>query len=1152
MADGQDQTRSQPSHLRTILWLALFVAAAFAMRSVFNIDAGFDPDSQRNLFTGNDPYYHYNTVTHVIEKGFNLNFDPTFNYPEGNWNPNPPLWTWTSAPLAVLYEAVGVADPVGSAINTMVAVWGALAVIPVFMIASDLWGRKAGLWAGFFMAISAPHIQRSSWGYADHDAISMFFILLAVAFLVRGFRQMETATYISKWSSGASVTAGLRSAMRANQNTLIYAALAGVAITACAVTWKGYPYALAILAAAAVLQLVLDHLRNRDSTVTWLAYLITTSIAAVLPWLLYYNAIGQHFTSTVQPSLYVLAGVFLIGLILVPTRNLPSILVFPALIVGAVVGYLAFVTYVPSVAHAIFSGLGYFSQTKLYETIAEAQRPDIGDVAANLGFFTFLAAFWGLGHSLRRAYKGQAPFILISAWAAVSIYLMFAASRFIVNAAPVFCVLLGFVMVKVMALAKTGEIRKKFRSRHGQNIASRSLRSLAWRPVSIVLLVFLLFLLPNAWLGTDAAMGHDFKREHGLLEPSSADCERRTPGGCGVHWGGYGIDFELKGNGWLETMAYLATLDTNITPMEARPAFIAWWDYGHWATSIGKHPTVADPFQSHYEMSGRFLASDSEGEAMQWLSLLLLTGDWQGNQGKYSAPVQKLLNEKYPALLEINPGYWYDPQMKIVRGENFTEAQSVELYEDLVLATGKSVGYFGVDDRMGPFATSRSISVQSGGIIYAPVFLANKNPDDYVKSQLQTANQQVFTIKQYEPDPEGGFRKIGDGHEKYFLGEQEYVPFNNQLYVAGQTPIQDAGATGVDLANSQQYFEPTPLYANTMFARAFGGVAADQAAAGNGLSHWRVIWQTVNMLERTDGTFSPFRQTALLQYYHGIPVSGTVLDDVGAPMAGVNVAFEDGFGAHHGQAITNATGGYQLSAPFSQNNDLTLVAFAVDPATNQAKVLASDNATRYQFSQEQARIGAAVTGANLVVPRGDVAGRIYIENDKAPNPDASRFNANNDTELVGATITVPGKTATSIGPGGNYTLTGMQAGTHSLAITLAGYNDATATAIVPAGGVAAVDIALTPKPSTVTAKFLDYNGTAVPQLRIDVTGTSATTGFTDGAGLATIQLTEGQYSFDVNVTITPTDGTPAFTYKGHQDVTIPFGGQDMAVDISRT
>lgn len=1167
MADGQDSPRSQPSHLRTMLWLALFVAAAFALRSAFNVNEGFDAASGRNLFTGNDPYYHWRTVTHVVQTGTNLNFDPAINYPEGNWNPNPPLWTWTTAPLAVAYEHLHVADPVGTALNTMVAFWGALTIIPIFMIASDLWGRKAGLWAGFFMGISAPHIQRSIWGYADHDAISLFFILLGVALLMRGFRQMQTAIYISKWGSAGAVGTGIASAVRANRNTLVYAALAGISITACAVTWKGYPYALAILAVAAFFQMLLDHLRNRDATVTWLAYLITTGIAALLPWALYYNAIPQHFATTVLPSLYVLGGVFAVGLFLVPTRNLPSILVFPGLLVGAIVGYLGLTLYRPEVAHVIFSGLGYFTQTKLYTTIAEAQRPSIGDVAAAWGFFTFLAAFWGLAHVLRRAYKGQPQFVLMAAWASVSVFLMFAASRFIPNAAPVFCVLMGYVMVRVIAFARPADIRKRFRSGHGQGLVSRSFKSLSFRPVAILLLVFLLFILPNAWLGVDAGMGSDFEQDHGLLKGHSDTC---TQGACGIHFGGFGIQQELSVNGpqhgWLEAMQYLAKQDANVVPLEAKPAFIGWWDYGHWATNIGMHPTVADPFQSHYELSGRFLASDSEAEAMDWLSILLLVGDSQGNQGHYTPAVQKLLDDKYPALKAINTGYWYDPEIKILRG-NVTDANAFALYEDLATATNKRVGYFGVDDRMGPFATVHDVSRQSG-IIYAPIFLANKNPDDYVKTQL-TAGSQTFTLKQYGPDPQGGFQRLGAGGERYFDSNtnQEYVSFQGKMYLPGHTPTQDPSATGVQL-DGNEYFQPTDAYASTMFARGFGGVAASESSAGNGLSHWRVIYQSISgsICIKADQTgclaSSPARRTALLQYYHGVQVSGTVLDDAkpAAPMAGVTVAFVDGNGAFHGQATTDANGTFEVTAPFSQDNDLKLAVLgAVDPSTGQRPLLVADNVTNLQFPPSVAiPSGAApVTGIVLTVKRGTVQGRIYIENDVVGSKDSVHFNANNDTVLQDATVsTSPGggqkAVTTQSDASGNYTLGPLQAGDYTASASLAGYNTNTASVSIKAGAKATADIALTVKLSNVKATFTDYNGTGIPAVPMRIVGPATNSTInTDANGNVTFApLGAGQYT--ITVDYATTKDNVAVTYKGHYDLTIVFGGQDQNVIVTRS
>src|SRR5687767_3217394 len=165
MADGSDY-RTQPNFLRTALWLAAFLVLAFTLRSVFSVEAGYHEETGRHLFTGNDPYYHWHTTTHVLETGENLDYDRAINYPEGRDNPNPPLWTWTSALLAAGLKAVDPSsDYVGTALNIMVAFWGALCVVPIYMIGRDLWGRRAGLWAAFFMAVSAPHIQRSIWGY---------------------------------------------------------------------------------------------------------------------------------------------------------------------------------------------------------------------------------------------------------------------------------------------------------------------------------------------------------------------------------------------------------------------------------------------------------------------------------------------------------------------------------------------------------------------------------------------------------------------------------------------------------------------------------------------------------------------------------------------------------------------------------------------------------------------------------------------------------------------------------------------------------------------------------------------------------------------------------------------------------------------------
>ena len=143
-----------PRMTSTAIWLGLFFVAALLLRIVFSVGTGFDDGAQRQIFTGNDPYYHDRSLRHLLDTGENLNFDPAINYPEGRSNPNPPLFIWTTAPLAVALEASGADDPTGTALNIMTGVWGALILFPVYILARDLFGRTAALWAAFFSAVS--------------------------------------------------------------------------------------------------------------------------------------------------------------------------------------------------------------------------------------------------------------------------------------------------------------------------------------------------------------------------------------------------------------------------------------------------------------------------------------------------------------------------------------------------------------------------------------------------------------------------------------------------------------------------------------------------------------------------------------------------------------------------------------------------------------------------------------------------------------------------------------------------------------------------------------------------------------------------------------------------------------------------------------
>ncbi len=1077
------------------VWLALFFLLGLGLRVGMNVGPSFDEDSERFLYSGNDPYYHDRVTRHITETGESMVFDEAINYPAGAYNPNPPMFDWTTAMVAGIYDTVGVKDAPGAALNSMVALWGALTIFPVYVIATALWNRSAGLWASGLMAVSAPHIQRGVWGFADHDATTMFFITLAMAFLVKGLQALDHREYVKDWRHGNALIAGMKSAFAHNKTAMLWSALAGVALTSTALTWKGYPYVLAVMAVAVGFQLLWDHVKNRDSTAVWAFFLLPMVMVTLLP-LPYYMAYPVFLDTTIVAGLYVLIGVILVGAILVPTRDLPSILVFPALALAGIVGILVMLFVFPTVGETVFTGLGYFKQSKLFTTIAEAQRSELGRVAASFGFFTFLLAFWGFGRGVKKAWKGDMAHMLMASWALVAGFMAFAASRFIMNAAPVFAILCGGVIVSLVSALGLGEVRKRFRRAHGQNQVGAAVKSLDLRSAGGAVLLALFIILPNVWLGVDAAT------------PAEVDAGKD-------HMGAFGIDFDVKDNGWLEVFSHLATLDSDL-PLEQRPAFMAWWDYGHWATDLGLHPTVADPFQNHYEVAGRTLSAESEQEAVGWLMLLIANTDYLKNGNQYSPAVRDALNAVNPALLEIGPARGRDAEMEILNASvDMTGDDVFKLYDSIMTASGKRIEYLGVDARMYPF------SANNPGIFYAPSFLGNKNPDDFVAYRYVGNNGGLtLDVHQYAVDKNGNSYRLAEPRIVSADG-REYEVVGGQAYPKGAAISQANPGVAVQFSAT-----PTTAFFNTLYAKAFGNTQTG-FAAGNGLSHFRAIAE--------GGVSNDFALVKLLQYYQGVEVSGRVMDDSGAPLGGIAVTFVDGYGASHAVTTTAADGTYTVKAPFAQDGDLRLV------ARSGSVELASSNETRYQFTLAQANGGHSISGADLVVSRGGVTGVVFVDADGDATYDAGE-------ELAGATVSVNGNNVTT-DASGVYTISGLQPGSITVTVTANGYNTATRNVALGSGEVSQQNITLTAKQSQVTFALRDQDGpiNQIPFTVTPVAGGNARQATSNATAEARLTLAPGTYNVTVDYEVQQA-GT-LVRYDAMQTITVAFGGNDVRFEV---
>lgn len=1129
---------------QTAGWLMAFFVVALLARSIFSITPGIVDGTYS--FTGNDPYYELRHLNHVVSTGKNLDFDDALNFPQGRGNPNPPLWIWATAPIAsFVAHHTSVQDPTAAVLNWSGATFGALIVFPVYMIGRDMFGRRAGLWASFLMSLSAPHIQRTAFGFAKHDAATIFFITCAMAFLMRGLRLAQDREYVRDWRNGSSIGAGLRDAVKLNQASFLWAGLAGVCLSAAALMWKGYDYALGILGLAIAIQLVVDHVRKRDSTATLLLYLVPLVLVTLIPYLLYYHLYAAYMSTTIIPGLYVLFGVLVLGLFLVPTRNLPSVLVFPGVILAVIVGLIALRVVVPGTYRIIVTGLGYFVQSKLYSTIAEAQRPALGDVAANFAFGAFLLAFWGLARVIRRAWKGQAASVLLLAFAGISLFLSFSASRFLMNSAPAFAVLAGAVTVTMLEWAGALPTQRRF----GQQQSRWS-----GKAVSVAIVVALLVVFPVVVEGVDASVPFDTESSRHLTTPSNQNPEGKALKLGDHFFGAFGIGFELKFNGWQQAMEALAKRDTcwhdavkvcspsdpDYRPLEARPGFIAWWDYGHWSIGIGQHPTVADPFQDHYELAGRFLASESESEGIQWLNILYLDTARLVNHGTLNASTAAAVDAFAPGLstqlnaIQVGSDRAYDREyaaLSVVKGND-----TFRLYDQLSALDGRRVDYIGVDDRM-------YVTPQSPGIFYAPVFLANKNPDDFFEVRFAASSSPSATVlvrKEYGVDANNNsYRRTTPIYVDSQSGAQwVYNPSDGKAYPPGTNPHLGGVDPNSGIAVFQSSgIQTTERYGRTMFARAFPGFDLSQAP-GSGMAHWRAIWQTVTTGVNTQtGEPTPVRSVVLLQYFHGVDVSGKLQDDAGTPLGGLTVSFADGMGATHGQAVSASDGTFHVTAPFAQANDLSLV------VSGTSGIVYKDNSSAYQFSLADAQAGHAVQLPPVVLKRGTVTGHVFV--DKNGN---GAYDAANDTLLSGATVRLDGNHVVPA-TNGTFVAKDLEPGAHNATATVKGYATSTKPFAVKSGQTdAVIDFAMAQAPSLVNVSFAAKDGHLVPGVHISVSGPRGNgTLLTTGSGSVTQSLPEGHYTLHVNDTTTQNNVTT--TYTGSAVLDVPFGGEPMSVTV---
>jgi len=1049
---------------QTTMVLVMIVLLAFFVRAYFayplSVDNGF------LVSGGSDSYYHLRVINHVVDTGQHLVYDFSLNYPIGLRNSRPPLYDWSVATGAMALNALGfsIGDGVGYSLVFSTAIWGALTVIPVYLMTNSVFGRKAGFLAAFLFSLMPGNIERTVFSNADHDAMVLFFVVFSLYFFMRALQSIRGTKWVADWKSGKSITSGIRSYFKQNQVSTIYAALAGVSVAAVAMIWTGYTYLLIIVLVYYVFQLLVDRFKSADSTGVFMSMFVMWAVAflVMLPVYWQMDYIGNWFDMPVY--LFILGTIG--GLLFVTTRDYPWTLVIPIIVAIAAVALVAMYFLAPGILDAVMSGQGYLVKSKLYSTISEAQAPDFSTLVMSFGALTFWLALFGLAFAASKVPKSSNPyFVFIVVWGAVAIYMAASAARFLFNATPAFALLGGWILALIIDWVKYDEYFKSLRPvlKSPKQLLRKMMKG---RVVIVSILLVLLLLIPNVWTAIDASIPSDSKAKydeqiHNFIPDwlESGDYESTW------YLGAFSYDMPKPTEYWPAAWSWFAQQDSNITKIEDKPAFVSWWDYGFEAIEEGGHPTVADNFQNGYQFAAQFLLSQNESEAIALMIVRSLQTTYT-DQDVLNILDSYGIDSAKMADIVANPSNYVDtilahPELygnyesdlsasnalyvagKYELASQFSEETLVDVYHDMMAETGIDIGYFAVDARLFPF------NAYTSNIFYAPVELSDQVVDDATGDPVD-----YYTI--YAVDYYGNYYELDEipSDTSIYGYTIQYTDafYNTMLYRAfmGESPtdlnLDEQGIPGISgsledydsmqgynmthfrMVYRTAYYNPYDDYAN--HTDAWYAISYDTAIKYQDLIDDNLMNGTVDMSSSVLAGGVVF-----LQYYEGVTVYGQVLSKDGDPMAGIYVTASDEYGIPHNVTKTDENGYYSVILPFGDNVTVTYSYGALDYTTLTATVLEvkTYNITYEQAMHEESLAVAGIGSGsnsdweineNVTISGANLSGKVFIDFDgKGDYDDGTDILLDNATVYVEDEDT--GYIRSTVAVGGVYNFTGL-------------------------------------------------------------------------------------------------------------------------------
>ena len=516
-----------------------------------------------------DPHIHYRSASYMVNNGYSAWttwVDHMSWYPEG-YNIAASTYPGLAATAAVMFQIASAlnlapgpiyssavynpltADPLFNFCVIFPVIMATITVLVAYFVGKDIGGKKVGLFAAFFLALSSAFISRTSLGFFDDETVGIFGILLFMLFFLR------------------SIDSG-----RSFKGTIMYGILGGLSLGYLFSSWGAARYPLGVTLIFVLIILLMKRYSTKLLASFGITFAVSIGIAASMV-----PKLGTAFLT--EPTVLAVYGMFLILCMFEITRHLQTSRQKTYFVIGFLVAIIA--------GFAAMSALGLTGgiEGKFISTLLPNER--IGDSPAQQliqSVQEHRPATWGsfyydLGIGILFVPVGlyfivQNPTnrnIFLAIFGLTAIYFAGSMARLTLLLAPAVALLWAVALVQlikpfVTILRENPQVprrKMRFKPRVGKEYSAG--------------FIILLFLLLTVTFVIPTTPNSDYSRVIERAYSPTTIAASSLP-----------LRPTTVMSDWLDTLNYLRvdTPDNSVV--------MAWWDYGYWITAIGNKTTLAD------------------------------------------------------------------------------------------------------------------------------------------------------------------------------------------------------------------------------------------------------------------------------------------------------------------------------------------------------------------------------------------------------------------------------------------------------------------------------------------------------------------------------------------------------------------------------